>query len=425
MPTRKSHGPISDPDRIAEIDALRGWAILGMVLVNAGTLSGYWLFPEQWTSIADKVAIQFVTIFVEDKFFTLFAYLFGLGFAIQMNRASACGREFIRIYVRRLTVLLIIGILTLVFIAPVFILQTYALLGFSLLLFRDWQARNLLIFAFICLLIPFANEAVKVTHESGSIAQSQPEQLHTLEVDGSKVKQTSSPLEARSIHQEGTYLELLSWRVRLAWKRYTKVDHFIVNMLGNTLPIFLLGLWTGKRRIFENLGTQMPLVHRVFWWGLAIGLAGTLISVAIDEWLNLGRPQLTEPLAILLWNIGRPGLCFFYATGLILIMQQRFWRRLLAPICAVGRLALSNYLLHLIVFAIIFPAYGFGLFGKIGPAALIALAVLVYAGLAIWSVWWVRCYRYGPAEWVWRSLTYGRRQPIVALLVAGGIRSVR
>jgi uncharacterized protein len=382
-----------------------------MVLVNAGTLSGYWLFPEQWTSIVDKLTIEFVSVFAEDKFFTLFAYLFGLGFTIQMIRARASGNGFILIYLRRLTVLLLMGILILVFIAPVFILQTYALLGCSLLFFRNWQSKNLLICALACLLIPFANETLKVARESRPIWQSQSEQLQGLKSENPPVTRKERPSGPGKIHQEGTYLELVSWRVALARKRYSKADHYIVNMLGNTLPIFLLGLWTGNRRTFDNIRFHIPHLRQVCWWGLTIGLAGTLISVAIRDWVDLGKPQLTEPLATLLWNIGRPGLCFFYAAGLVLIMQRQFWRRLVTPVSAVGRLALSNYLLHLAVFAIIFPGYGFGLFGKIGPSLLIALALIVYALLALWSVWWLRRYRHGPAEWVWRSLAYGEWQP--------------
>ncbi len=121
---------------------------------------------------------------------------------------------------------------------------------------------------------------------------------------------------------------------------------------------------------------------------------------------------MTGPLATLLWSLGRPGLCFFYAAGLVLLAQRQQWKRRLTPLAAVGRMALSNYLLQLVLFAVALPAYGLGLYGRIGPALGVAFTLLVFGVQILWSVWWIRRFRFGPAEWLWRALTYGKLPPI-------------
>ena len=403
--------PISTKERINEIDVLRGLAIFGMLLVNTGSLGGYWMFPQRWTGTLDRVTVDLIGILAEDKFFTLFAFLFGLGFAIQICRAEARGSRFVPVYLRRLVGLLLIGLLTLVFVAPVLVLISYALLGFLLLLFRRCRSETLLRVAVVCMLIPAVSEAVMAARTSLRPTSPQLEQQKASEREEQAAERTRRREESVHVQTEGTYVDLMVWRTRFAIAIYSRPSHDI-NMLGNAFPIFLLGLWVGRRRLFEHLSAQLSFVHKVFWWGMGIGFGGTLTSLALQDWLDLGRPQVTGPLATLLWNLGRTGLCFFYAAGLVLLVQRPHWKRRLAPLAAVGRIALSNYLFQLVVFAIVLPAYGLGLYGRIGPAQGVAFTLLIFAIQILLSVWWIRRFRFGPAEWVWRALTYGKLRPI-------------
>jgi uncharacterized protein len=111
-------------------------------------------------------------------------------------------------------------------------------------------------------------------------------------------------------------------------------------------------------------------------------------------------------------GIGPPALCFFYAAALTLLAQRERWKIRLAPLAAVGRMALTNYLFQSLVFTTIFNSYGLGLYGKVGPALILALAVLIFTLQIPLSVWWLRRFRFGPAEWLWRTLTYGKLQPM-------------
>jgi len=132
----------------------------------------------------------------------------------------------------------------------------------------------------------------------------------------------------------------------------------------------------------------------------------------IVDMLAPSLPDLFYFTADFVWRIGAPALGFFYASTIVLLAQREAWKRRLAPMAAVGRMALSNYLLHTLVLQCIFHHYGLGLYGKIGPAAGLPVAGLVYALLVVLSVWWLRRFQFGPAEWVWRTITYGKLQPM-------------
>ncbi len=137
--------------------------------------------------------------------------------------------------------------------------------------------------------------------------------------------------------------------------------------------------------------------------------------LALTTRLVLSLPQLpawTRLLRLPTSIIGNPALACVYAIGIILLFQDAGWRRRLLPLVAVGRTALSNYLLQSVICTTIFYSYGFGLYGKVGPAAGMGLSVLIFAVQVPASEWWLRRFQFGPAEWIWRSLTYGQPQPL-------------
>ena len=117
-------------------------------------------------------------------------------------------------------------------------------------------------------------------------------------------------------------------------------------------------------------------------------------------------------LAPVWFDVGVPGLCFFYVSTFVLALQREAWRRRLAPLAAVGRMALSNYLLQSLVCTTIFYSYRLGLYGQVGPALGLALTALIFTLQIPLSMWWLRRFRFGPAEWLWRTLTYGKLQPM-------------
>jgi len=127
---------------------------------------------------------------------------------------------------------------------------------------------------------------------------------------------------------------------------------------------------------------------------------------------NPAQPFLTSQVTSLFWDVGTKALSFFYAAAVVLLAQGETWKDLLAPLAAVGRMALSNYLFQSLIVAIIIYPYGFGLFGRFGPTQGVILAFLIFPLQVLLSVWWIRRFRFGPVEWLWRTLTYGKLQPM-------------
>jgi uncharacterized protein len=182
-----------------------------------------------------------------------------------------------------------------------------------------------------------------------------------------------------------------------------------------TFAMFLLGLYAGRRRIFENISAHLPLIRKLLWWGLGLGLVG--ISVQLTLWRVVPDPPplpyFAHRVAWLFLDVGWLAFSLFYASAIVLLVQRETWKRLLAPLGAVGRMPLTNYLLHtLIHVGIFYGSVGLGLYAKIPPAATVGVTLLMYGSMILLSVWWMGRFRFGPAEWLWRTLTYGRLQPM-------------
>jgi uncharacterized protein len=151
-------------------------------------------------------------------------------------------------------------------------------------------------------------------------------------------------------------------------------------------------------------------------WGFILGLGGNATATVMRWALAIPSfpPNGLSLVVSVIQYVAVPALSLGYVCAVILACQDPRWRRRLAPFGAVGRAALSNYLLQSIVGTHLFYSYGLGLFGKFGPAALLVPTLLVYAMQPVVSSWWLARFRFGPAEWLWRSLTYGRIQPMRA-----------
>jgi uncharacterized protein len=113
-------------------------------------------------------------------------------------------------------------------------------------------------------------------------------------------------------------------------------------------------------------------------------------------------------------TFGAPALAIFYMSSLVLLFQRPAWQRVLSPLAAVGRMALTNYLLQSIISTLLFYGYGFALYDDVNAASGVLLAIAIYALQIVFSNWWLRRFQFGPMEWLWRTLTYGRRQPMTA-----------
>jgi uncharacterized protein len=184
--------------------------------------------------------------------------------------------------------------------------------------------------------------------------------------------------------------------------------------MNSRAALFLAGTLAWRRGLFNPSPESLPKYRRAMWIGFAIGIPGNL-AVVLTRW-KLDLPQMpTTPLAAGLGLLGAaavPALSIGYLCLVIVLCQNEAWHARLRRFGAIGRTALSNYLLQSIVGTLIFYSYGLGFFGRVGPAVLLIPTIVIYAIQVVVSQWWLERYRYGPAEWLWRSATYGRRLPL-------------
>jgi uncharacterized protein len=368
--------PVQPTERIAALDILRGFALFGVLLAYA-----LWSLgnpPEDTYSRVDRVLNQVLTVLVDTKAYTIFAVLFGLGFSIQLTRASSRGISIVPLYCRRLLALLMIGLAHALLLRNGDILVPYAVMGFFLLLLRNASNKVLVTVAIIALIYP------NVARSAWGL--------------------TGIPLPQRPETEGLSHLAS-----NFAWVKYWYSTAII--SWPASLPMFLFGLYLGRGRFFENIAAHRSGLWRALLAGLTVGvLAFASVEVLSTKWTNSNQP-IAQSIAIgLLRSAHAWGLAAFYASFMLLLLQKPVWQKRLAPVGAVGRTALTNYLLQA---ALIVPAcIAFGLFDQVTPSMGVLLALGVWVLQIPASVLWLRHFQFGPAEWVWRSLTYARPQQI-------------
>jgi len=405
-------GPVAPAERIEVIDILRGWAIFGILLVNLShDLPWDYLLEKQWPDTANRIALETVRFLASGKFVTLFSFLFGLGFALQMMRAERRGVRLGSIYIRRLIVLLLIGVVHQL-LGPWDIVHIYALLGFLLLFFHRLPLRAVVIVCFLCALVGHLCLAIGPYREQVLLADPRTAQQATREVAERNGQNRALDEQDLRVHSKGSFAQISMFQAKKRFLRYHARVRSYLSWLAEIFPLLLLGLYAGRRRIFEGLPAHLPTLCRLRWWGLGLGIFCTAVWEIAKKMSTPVWPIVTEYGGELLWLVGAASLGGFYAVSLLLLAQREPWRRRLAPLAAVGRMALSNYLLHSVVIVALSYSYGFGLYGRWGPLTGVGLAFLIFPLQVLLSVWWLRRFRFGPAEWLWRTLTYGKLQPM-------------
>jgi len=385
---------------------VRGFALFGVLLVNMFNFGAYSI---AWNEPGNELAFSVMRFFFETKSWRLFSFLFGFGFALQMIRAEERGSQFAPVYLRRLIILFAIGAAH-VTIYRGDILMQYAELGLLLVLFRNVSPKLLLILS-VCLVAVFPiGRAATSFLEPTQIAASVDYSVR-LEAEKAELE------EARRTHVRavGSLREVMADNAKL--------ENPFGGLLGpeSSLPVFamfLLGLYAGRQRIFHDITGNMQLIRRVFWWGLPIGLA----CMGAERVLNattgyaVFRDQQTTVVPQFFGDVifayGSTLLALGYAAGITLLAQHDRGRRLLAPLGAAGRMALTVYLSGSLMFGTLFYGFAFGKAFYLGPAAVTGYAVLFFAIQIMFAVWWTNRFRFGPMEWLWRALTYLKLPPM-------------
>jgi uncharacterized protein len=410
--------PIDASERLALLDTLRGFALCGVFVSNVAMwFSGRVFTPRAQIEAAmasasalDTAAIYGVQILVFGKFITIFSFLFGLGFSVQLFRAEARGAAIAPLYVRRLCVMLLLGSVHLLALWYGDILTTYATLGFALLLFRKRADKTLLVWAaLLILVIPLAINGLTrfLPLLMGGGAES-------VAAATKAAMERSTQMRAQVLEAitGGTYLDVVRVNARYYFGEFVKP---LLPVLFTLLGRFLLGFMAGRRRLFHDAPQHLSFFRKLLGWGLLAGVLTSGIGFLLQY---LMRQKLIDPQApwLMLFQSVRQfnelGLAAFYVSSLVLLFQRPAWQRVLLVLAPVGRMALTNYLSQTVISLLLFYGFGLGLIGKMGPAATVGLTLGIFCVQVAFSHWWLARFRFGPAEWVWRSLTYGKAQPM-------------
>ena len=402
-PTTTSALPVSE--RISVLDVLRGFALMGILIMNMPGFSysgwheadgsHYWPLP------LDQMAEQVRDALFSGKFNSLFSVLFGLGFTIQfarMQQQDPLGAD--RLYLRRLLMLFVIGALH----ACVFwfgdVLHVYALLGIVLLFgLRKVSDRGLIMVMVGCLVYPLVSSLLRVAFVSKEF-------VATRVAQGKAFASTND-----AAFGAGSF-----WATAWENMRLMAHEYFDLYSLWGTFGWYvsmtltmLLGVLAGRRRWAQRIPELMPQIKRLTWITLLVGLALSSTAVMIWEANRTPGPSLIKTFAGLCYNISRPMLMVFYVLLIVQLFHRESWKPLFKPFQLAGRMPLTNYLMQTAICTTLFYGWGFGLWAKVGPAAGLALSLVIFFGIQVpWSTWWLRTHERGPMEALWARMTYGR-----------------
>lgn len=390
-------------ERIAALDVLRGVAVAGILLANVLVFFGIFMIPADRaaalpTANRDAVALFLDKVFVDGKFYSTFSLLFGIGFGLQLARG---GEAAVPRFKRRLRVLLAIGAVHAFLLWAGDILMLYALLGFTMPWFARKSNRELLRWTVILLAIPTALYLVALC-------------VWTLLATGApRPSETGMPAKILTIFEamgRGGVTDALKGNLVFVGIRWA--DLFATVRFPKVLGMFVLGLWIVRDGIAQEPAGHRATLVRWSLLGWAVGLpANVVAALALLRWPYL-PPSVGGLLGVVMQAVGVPMLAIGYASTVTLLVVDG--RRFITVFAPLGRMALTNYLMHSIVCVVLSYGFGFGLWWRIGASTAMLIALAIIAVQIPLSAWWLSCYLFGPVEWIWRRLTYGQPLPLRA-----------
>jgi uncharacterized protein len=397
------------------MDALRGFAILGIFIVN---LSGLCLYNPDNTSIGwhfgdlDKEMLFLQHLFLEGKFYSIFSLLFGWGLALQIKRTQpGTGKLWIHpVIIRRLVFMLLIGLIHLAVIWNGDIITLYALVGFVLLLFVRIQPRKQLLIGVFCLLMPIVSYWFRI---QAPILNKPADFFHSVCQDlDSKLLGISTPEDFANLLRRGSLQELLVYNFDGAFYRFG--DLIFQSRFFKVLGMFLIGYALGTSGYFKVLLAGRWTLWVLATLGLLIGIPANYVMAKFMEIPSNYARLTTEGLyQTIAYALGVAPLVLAYVSLLALLFRTKIGNQMIMLLTPIGKMALTNYIFHSLLCIVTFYGIGFGLLGTLGPIAWTVFALIVFAFQIIYSTIWLQYFQFGPLEWLWRSLTYRTRQPMI------------
>ncbi|NBQ59864.1 MAG: DUF418 domain-containing protein [Actinobacteria bacterium] len=397
MPTEEI---VKNQDRIQVLDVLRGFALAGILIINAMSILAVNGSTPAFTvdiPVADRTLQDLILFFIESKFFTLFSLLFGIGFAIQIQSAEKQGNAFLPRISRRMAGLLIFGLLHVLLLWDGDILVIYAITGTLLILFRKTTFSRIRQWVVSLLAVPGALVlAILVYTLIVRLSASGAETF--AKSDASLAKEFANTDTTQKLLQSG-FIEGIAERIHT----YLELSPLLFSRIPTVLAMFLIGLYLGRSNFIRQLPEKIEILKKVCIWGLTVGFSLMFLIVAGTKFL----PAVSALIAIIEDQyLAGPILCLGYASAITLAFLKNPTRKIYGFFSKVGRMALTNYLTQSLVLTFLAYGWGLGLALKLNGFQVLGISVLLYLAQVILSGLWLSKFKYGPFEWIWRCITY-------------------
>ena len=382
--------PIEQDQRIAIIDILRGWALIGVVLVN------YFLFYYIGKDIKipkdeypSHIAKLFADIIFTNKSRIMLNVLFGFGFATLINSISHKGIHPVLFFSKRMFWLFVIGLINTCFYYGDF-LKDYAIVGLLLLLFYKAGEKTSIAFAIALMLIyPFS------TNYFYSHFPSNPQATDT------------------GLYASKNLYDVISYGLKEGTRELYETGRLLgINLF--VLACFLFGQYLQRIDFFHRIITNKISAKKLFW----VSLGSTImLAVIYNSLSHLFKIHFFKHYNIQFWL--EFGLMFTFISAFCWVYKKGKMKSFFNALKAVGRMTLTNYMVQNIVGILLFSGFGLGLLHKLPFYGYVLIAMSIYIVQVYFSKWWLAKYNYGPVEWIWRQLTYMKRLPVKKLVIPG------
>ena len=393
-----NYGPTTEKERYMVLDALRGFALMGIALANYPEFALWTFLSESQqeamsTAPVDEVVRFFHYFLVDGKFYTIFSLLFGVGFSLFLSRHS------VSLFLRRMMILAAIGFLHLMFIWSGDILLLYAVGGMLLPLFIRLTDKTLLWLAGALIVLPVGLDALV---EFAGLDISRP--FYELWWNQAAAQGINEYNFASWLRDADTYPQMFSFLLQGACERMWEfVDgHRLPKVVG----LFIIGYLIGKHRLYARLN-RMSL-DRYLDKGLILAIPASLLYASSA----VSAHPLGLTVHSLLYTVSVIPMALCYILAFCLFLQQDLSTAFFQMLAAPGRMALSCYILQSLIGIFLFYGVGLGLGTSVGLVFVVLIAFGVFLLEMVLCHVWLRSFRFGPLEWVWRLLTYGRYFPI-------------
>jgi uncharacterized protein len=407
------YSPVKQTQRIEIIDALRGFALFGILMVNMlymfEPMSRAMAGAKPDASAVHIIAESFIKFFFEGKFYVIFSMLFGFGFWLFMNKSMDNNASPLPAFRRRLLFLLLFGLAHVSLLWAGDILILYALIGFLLILFRKASDRRTIRWAVVMVLVPTVLTSILYLFMALASRVPEAKEAIDMQMQGNADVINNLIERATMIYSTGSFGEIVAVRIE---EYLTLLSGSLLFFSPVVLAMFLVGFLVARNGLVNRYMENLPLFRRMFWWGLTAGVVTNALYTIAYRNAVLSSPDVWSLLSTSMHTFGGISLGLCYISGIIILFIRGRSGWLVRNLVPVGRMALTNYLMQSVICALLFHSYGFGFYGKVEVWQGIILTVMIFATQILFSRWWLGRFQFGPFEWLWRSLTYRRLQPM-------------